>query len=150
MPYRARVTRRSHRGAARDSLRSARGASRPAWLIGAALLALPVLWFALSVGGEAAAPEELHGTWTTDAPSYADRAFTITDSTVTFYQGGQDSTFHRLVGFEREADRSGAVYTLEYEQGGQTLKYTFEYSASDEIRIRNLEHMVWRRARRAP
>jgi len=127
------------------TVRTARGASGPAWMIGAALLALPILWVALSLGGDRSAPEELHGTWTTMAPDYADRAFAITDSTITFYQGGENSTFHRLVGLERETERSVVVYTLEYEHGAHTLKFAFEYSAAGEIRFKNQRHMVWRR-----
>lgn len=145
MPYRARVSRRSHRGAARDAFRSARGASRPAWLIAAVLLALPVLWLVLGYSGDPRAPDELHGTWTTDASDYADRAFTITDSTVTFHLGGDDSTVHRLVGLEREAGGGDVVYSLEYEYGEQKLDFVFEYSAPGEIRLRNQEEMVWRR-----
>ena len=124
---------------------SASGASRPAWLIAATLVAFPVLWVALSLSGDPSAPEELHGTWTTTTSSYADRAFAITNSTVTFYQGGQDSTVHQLVGLEREADAGGALYTLEYEHDRHTLKFAFEYSDAGEIRFRNQEQMVWRR-----
>ena len=125
--------------------RAVRGASGPAWLIGAALLALPVLWVVLSLGDDPSAPEELHGTWTTTAPDYADRAFAITDSTITFYQGGENSTFHRLVGVERETERSVVAYTLEYEHGAHTLTFAFEYSGAGEIRFKNQQHMVWRR-----
>lgn len=137
MPYREEVS--------RLQFRSERGASKPAWLIGAALLALPVLWLVLGHSDDPRAPDELHGTWTTDAADYADRAFTITDSTVTFHQGGEDSTVHRLVGLEREADGDGSEYMLEYEHDGHTLKLGFEFSDAAEIRIRNQEEMVWSR-----
>jgi hypothetical protein len=99
----------------------------------------------LGYSGDPRAPGELHGTWTTDAPDYADRAFTITDSTVSFSQGGQDSTVHRLVGLDRHDDGGDVVYSLEYEYGEQKLDLVFEYSAPGEIRLRNQEEMVWRR-----
>ena len=104
-----------------------------------------MLWVVLSLGGDASAPEELHGTWTTTTPDYADRAFAITDSTITFYQGGEDSTFHRLVGVEREDARGGVLFTLEYEHGVNTLTFAFEYSPAGEIRFKNQRQMVWRR-----
>ena len=106
-----------------------------------------VLVIAGSAGcaGDGSPPAEVLGTWTTEAPEYADRAFTITDSTLTLYQGEGRSVTGQIVSARREARTGWTEVALEYEQSGSRMTFSFQYFQSGEIRLANQEHMVWRR-----
>ncbi len=119
--------------------------SRPVFVIVGLALALGLAWAVFGLSGSSVPPAELQGTWTTTTPPYADRALTITDSTVTFHQGEGRRMSYRLVGVRSDVRPGRTDYALEYESGGRTLELSLEYSASGEIRLRNLEHMVWKR-----
>ena len=99
----------------------------------------------VACSGDSTPPPELVGTWTTDAADYIDRAFTITDSTLTIGQGEGRSVTHRIRTVRQEPRSGWTDYALEYEQAGSRLTFGFQYFEPGEIRLRNLEHMVWRR-----
>ena len=99
----------------------------------------------VACSGDSTPPPELVGTWNTEAPDYADRAFTITDSTVTLHQGEGRSETHRIRAVRQETRSGWTDYALEYEKAGSRLTFGFQYFEPGEVRLRNLEHMVWRR-----
>lgn len=117
---------------------------RSTWTLGSTVSALVAVAL-IGCSGVPAPPAELQGTWSTADPNYADRSFAITDSSVTFFQGEGRSTVHRLVGLEREERPGRVMYTLEYDLEGAAVGFSFEYSEPGEIRLKNQEHMVWKR-----
>jgi len=119
---------------------------RSRWNLGGVVLTLVVASVAfVGCSGDPVPPAELQGTWSTTYPDYADRAFAISDSSVTFFQGEGRSSVHRLVGLERK-DLPGRVsYTLRYELDGATAGFSFEYIEPGLIKLKNQEHMDWKR-----
>lgn len=110
-------------------------------------LALAVLLSAgaAACSGDNSPPAEVLGTWMTEAPEYADRTFAITDTTLTLHQGEGRSVTHRIVAVQREAYSGWTEFTFDYDQAGSRLTFSFQYFEPGEIRLRNQEHMVWRR-----
>ena len=123
-----------------------RAAARTRRSVAVTMAVCALLGGALAACSEASAPpEELLGVWSTEYPDYADRAFEITDTSVTFFQGEGRSSKHRLVGVEREELPGRVMYTLKHDLEGATVGFEFEYKDPGEIRLINQEHMVWKR-----
>lgn len=93
-------------------------------------------------------PTGLLGTWRTDAPSYRDRGFTITPSTLTLYTGPRDSTVHAVVRTELD-DGAGPAYTLVYDDNGQELRFSLVEGPEDGtgrwLHFPNQPTIGWRR-----
>jgi len=94
------------------------------------------------------APEEVRGTWVTDAPAYENRAFTIDAGQITIERGEAGPVTHR---FER----------IEYQEIGAVVQYRFHHRnewgeqdvfqvdhmefPGDILRIKNQPRIAWYR-----
>jgi hypothetical protein len=124
------------------------GRHRLHWLSRVALTAL-VLGLGGCEGGTRLdlVPNELVGTWTTDAPGYDERALEIFEDGLVIWAEGVmiESRVLRTV---RRWDRAGlASYRFEYlDSDGGLTDFEFDFRAADGlIRIRNQPDIAWRR-----
>lgn len=91
-------------------------------------------------------PGELLGTWSTDAPLYADRNFHVEPDTIRFETGEGATTSHPIEGVSvRPGDGGGALYEIEYGSGGATYRFSFYRDGSGTVVFRNQPRMRWRR-----
>ena len=95
-------------------------------------------------------PEGAVGLWRTIAPSYADRAFRITKTTLTFHVSPQDSTFHPIVRVretEYVEEQGTTQYTVFYTHYRDEYEFTFLYREDPDTTIRfiNQKEMAWRK-----
>ena len=97
--------------------------------------------------GPAEIPPDLIGVWRTGAPSYADRPFQVTDSTLVLHTGGSDSTVNAITGVRSRRAAEGAEYTIEYQVEGEAFLFSFTLTggADPVIRFKNQPHMEWRK-----
>jgi hypothetical protein len=111
------------------------------------LIGGPVAW--LSWPRNVELPDGAVGLWTTVAPRYADRAFRLTKSTVTFHVSPEDSTFHQIVRIRSEEDQedNATRYTILYTHYHEEYEFSFLYTESPDtiIRFVNQREMTWRK-----
>ncbi len=96
-------------------------------------------------------PDGAVGLWTTLTPKYADRAFRLTQNTLTFHVSPQDSTFHPIVRVESNSgdDDNATQYTVFYTHYRDTYEFSFVYSEVPDTTIKfvNQQEMIWRKRR---
>lgn len=113
------------------------------------LIGAPLLWVSWPRNVEL--PDGAVGLWTTVSPRYADRAFRLTKSTVTFHVSPQDSTFHPIVRIRSEEDQEGnsTRYTIFYTHYHDEYEFSFLYAERPDtiIRFVNQRQMTWRKGR---
>ncbi len=112
------------------------------------LIGGPITWAAWPQSAEI--PEGAVGLWRTVTPRYADRAFRITKSTLTFHVSPQDSTFHPIVRVsetEYREERGTTQYTVFYAHYRDEYEFTFLYREDPDTTIRfiNQKEMAWRK-----
>lgn len=94
-------------------------------------------------------PNGAVGLWTTLTPNYADRAFRLTQNTLTFHVSPEDSTFHPIVRVESSSeDGSNATqYTIFYTHYRDMYEFSFLYSEVPDTTIKfvNQREMIWRK-----
>jgi hypothetical protein len=95
-------------------------------------------------------PDGAVGLWRTVTPSYADRAFRITKTTLTFHVSPQDSTFHPIVRVretEYMEERGTTEYTVYYTHYRDEYEFSFLYREDPDTTIRfiNQKEMAWRK-----
>jgi hypothetical protein len=99
-------------------------------------------------GGEVI-PEEIVGRWTTTTPAYADRAFEITETSVTFYSSETTFTTHPISKVTAEPWGHDVLYTVEYLNLGEVYEFAFLYSnpPRGNIRFKHQQDMSWEKQR---
>jgi hypothetical protein len=92
-------------------------------------------------------PDEIVGTWTTETPAYADRAFEITKTSVTFYSGESTFTTHLITGVSSVAFNNATLYTVEYVNLGEAYEFSFFYTnpPRGSIQFENQQDMTWQK-----
>ena len=92
-------------------------------------------------------PSELVGTWTTDAPDYADRYLQISGTGLSFGTGDGRADWKRLRGARVEPQGDGTLYVLQYDSvDGAPGELSITYSPElDAIRLAHRD-AVWTRA----
>ncbi len=110
-----------------------------------ALVAAPVAWILWPRDAEI--PDGMVGLWTTTDPRYADRAFRVTKTTLTFHVGPQDSTYHDIVRVRAKKDNIATQFTVYYTQSGLELEFPLLYveSPGPTILLPNQREMTWRK-----
>lgn len=92
-------------------------------------------------------PDDVTGRWVTDAPTYVDRGFEITEDRLYLLQGGNAYSMHVILSIDRGHDDL-PLYTIEY-LGDEGDVYSFRFYFSEEaggtILFPNQEQMKWRR-----
>jgi hypothetical protein len=103
-----------------------------------------------SHGSEVGTTQEIVGTWTTTAPSHADRFFEIRAQEVVFGQGEEGSERHRIVGVTRRVDPQGRTrYLVRYQMASPADgEATLELLVEDPyLVIAGQPEIQWLRAR---
>ncbi len=94
-------------------------------------------------------PDGAVGLWTTLTPNYADRAFRLTKTTLTFHVSPQDSTFHPIVRVESNSEDgdNATQYTVFYTHYRDIFEFSFLYSEVPDTTIKfvNQRGMIWRK-----
>ena len=94
-------------------------------------------------------PDGAVGLWTTHTPNYADRAFRLTKTTLTFHVSPQDSTFHPIVRVESNSEdgNNATQYTVFYTHYRDIYEFSFLYSEVPDTTIKfvNQRGMIWRK-----
>jgi len=108
--------------------------------------------FRLDLGGNASnvdeMPDELIGTWVTDEPRYADRAVSITATSVRLGLGGGATADHPIVTVNREVGPVHRLYRIEYEgDAGPEVMELFVYDDAT-MTFRNPSEVRWHRSSR--
>jgi hypothetical protein len=96
-------------------------------------------------------PAELIDVWVTDFEKYADRFFTIRDTTITFGTGAGTSESYIITNVERVPFVGDSLYTVEYvNSDGDPYRFSFFYRQGDlareqvdEIRLVNQRQFPW-------
>jgi hypothetical protein len=117
-------------------------------------LVLLGMWLSLLIrnvlpeGGDVI-PQEIVGTWTTTTPAYADRAFEITETSVTFYSSESTFTTHLISKVTSEPWGNAVLYTVEYMNLGEVYEFAFLYANPPQgnIRFKNQQDMEWEKQR---
>lgn len=122
----------------------------PLWTtmeIGALVIILAIAPFWIWHPAQSQVPSELVGEWRTVDPNYADRAFTLTQSTINFGTGeGQVAIgFIRAVKSVPSGNRT--QFTIDYSLDGSPNEISFFYENGKDktIRMKNQEKTIWRR-----
>jgi len=99
----------------------------------------------LSSDAEATIPDQLIGVWITTEADYADRAFEISNTSVSFRTApGEDHvTSHRIEALHQDKKQHATDYTIVYSNGLQ-FSFTYEKNA-DVIRFANQPEFFWSR-----
>lgn len=84
----------------------------------AGALALSALALSAPSCRRADVPDALIGRWVTDAPRYADRAFSIDRATITFGVGAGVSEVHVINGISTQVAGESVVHTVRYWDSG--------------------------------
>lgn len=97
--------------------------------------------------GDSTAPPELLGTWTTDAPRYADRAFTVGAETLTMHQGEEQVAVYPIRSVREKTGPQGTRYDLEYGESKAPATFSVLYTRDEEATLRfpHQREMEWRR-----
>ena len=89
-------------------------------------------------------PDDMVGVWETSSKRYADRTFTLTESTIRFGTGDGQAVTHPILRVERH---SGSRYTIHYENDDEQ-----EYSLSvfhepnnGTVRFEHQMKVVWKK-----
>ncbi len=112
------------------------------------LIGAPITWATWPRSVEV--PGGAVGLWRTVSPSYSDRAFRITKSTLTFHVSPQDSTFHPIVRVretEYAEEQGTTAYTVLYSHYQEQYEFSFLYREDPDTTIRfiNQKQMWWRK-----
>lgn len=102
---------------------------------------------------EAAAPNQLLGTWVTDHPEYFDRGFAISENTIVFYTGPRlaDFTAHPIIETLAEDRGSATIYRLRYRgSDGTALTFSLRLDPDEEgiARLPDQPLITWRQGER--
>lgn len=110
-----------------------------------ALVAAPVAWILWPRNAEI--PDGMVGLWTTADPRYADRAFRVTKTTLTFHVGPQDSTYHDIVRVRAKKGDITTQFTVYYTHSGLELEFPLLYVERSDttIQLLNQRGMTWRK-----
>ncbi len=97
--------------------------------------------------GDHQVPAELLGAWTTDAPRYADRGFTITPTTLMLQQGNGAEAVYPIRTLRTRASVAGIRYDIEY--GDRDVPGTFSLESGNDatLRFANQKELEWYRKR---
>ncbi len=96
-------------------------------------------------------PEELVGHWKAANDRYADRGFSITESTLALFTSASDSTVHRIRSATREERAGNLVYTILYEDQGAVLPFAVAYGprgpygSPEWLHLPHQPEIEWRR-----
>jgi hypothetical protein len=146
---------RSSRGASKnpqqgDSPKPARRLwSRPILL--AAALCVVLVWIAplLLAAREVVVPDTLVGSWTTSAPLYSDRGFTITKTSLTLKLGpkGTIVPVHPITRVRIDRSGEGMVYTIDYLMENAPWEFSFRLwpGSPPVIRSVNQPEVAWQK-----
>ncbi len=96
-------------------------------------------------------PNDLIGVWETGDQRYAGRYLEISNTSVVFGTGEEDSLVYTVTGVERTRDGDTEIYTLRYtnpEGLGYALSVSFDATTADVIRLRHQPEIAW--VKRAP
>ena len=112
------------------------------------LIGAPITWAVWPRNAEI--PEGAVGLWRTITPSYSDRAFRMTKTTLTFHVSPQDSTFHpilRVHEAEHAEEPGTTAYTVFYTHYRDEYEFSFLYKEVPDTTIRFLhqKQMTWRK-----
>ena len=92
-------------------------------------------------------PPALIGTWTTADPRYADRAFGISDSSITLHVGGGTQVTHAIRRVRGRTDAGIRIFEIEYDDPDGALTVVLSWdSVEGALRLENPAELVWRRA----
>jgi hypothetical protein len=99
-------------------------------------------------GGMKTPPQELMGTWITDAPAYQDRCLRF-DSEHVLFGVGEDTqyTIQHIVGIDVRQDGKQTIYTIRAKDAEGTHELVFTYDPSDggSLQIKNVRGVAWRK-----
>lgn len=97
-----------------------------------------------------APPQELEGTWRTQAPGYGENFLRITPQAVAFGAAGAPVIEQPIATVERHTDRDGEHYTITYlDADGHELQLALTYTAAQGGRLTftNQPHLRWTKER---
>lgn len=97
-----------------------------------------------------APPQELEGTWRTQAPGYHENFLRITPQAVAFGADGTPVIEQPIATVERRTDRDGEHYTITYlDADGRELQLALTYTAAQGGRLTftNQPHLRWTKER---
>ena len=147
---------RSSRGASKNPQpqgdapqRARRLWSRPILL--AAALCVVLVWIAplLLAAREVVVPDTLVGSWTTSAPLYSDRGFTITKTSLTLKLGpkGTIVPVHPITRVRIDRSGEGMVYTIDYLMENAPWEFSFRLwpGSPPVIRSVNQPEVAWQK-----
>ena len=94
-------------------------------------------------------PAGMVGRWTTTAPMYTDRSFTVAKDSVTFLTGARDSTIHPILHVRSRSAEQGTAYTIYYASFGSDLEFSIVYTdgPAPTIQFINQRGMIWKKER---
>jgi len=96
-------------------------------------------------------PRELVGHWTTTNNRYADRGFSLSQSTLALFTSASDSTVYRIQSATREERAGDVLYTIRYEDQGGVLPFAVAYGpraqdgSPEWIHFPHQPEIEWRR-----
>lgn len=112
-------------------------------------VAMGLLLHGCRARGEAP-PQELEGTWRTQAPGYGQNFLRITSQAVAFGADGTPVIEQPIATVERRTDRDGEHYTITYlDADGRELQLALTYTAAQGGRLTftNQPHLRWTKER---
>lgn len=147
---------RSSRGASKNPQPQGDGPqpARRLWprpILLAAALCVVLVWIAplLLAAREVVVPDTLVGSWTTSAPLYSDRGFTITKTSLVLKAGPNRThvSVHPITHLRTAHSGEGNVYTIEYlvEQAVYEFSFSLWPGSPPVIRSVNQPEVAWQR-----
>ncbi len=118
-------------------------------LVALFVVSLGLLLHGCRARGEAP-PQELEGTWRTQAPGYHENFLRITPQAVAFGADGTPVTEQPIATVERRTDRDGEHYTITYlDADGRELQLALTYTAAQGglLTFSNQPHLRWTKER---